>query len=226
MTRIPADFQVEVDRILSVLARRDHPRLDFFVVICLRPAAALGNLWPFFIYVKGWRRSPVSPCMRSVTRNRTANSKKKGNIMKVATNIARYLLGTVFFVFGIDGFLHLIPLPPLPAEAHDFIGAMIKTGYLFYLVKATEVAAGALLLSGRFVPFALVLLSPVLLNIVLFHAFLNAPQEVAAPLVFVGIHLFLVWQYRDYYKTLFTMNAAVASKTERLPATYAQTAAI
>lgn len=130
--------------------------------------------------------------------------------MKIATHIARYLLGTVFFVFGIDGFLGLIPLPPLPTEAHDLIGAMIKTGYLFYLVKGTETVVGLLFLSGRFVPLALVLLSPVIVNIVLFHAFLNTSQEVVAPLVFLGLHLFLIWQYRDSYKTMLSANAAVA----------------
>src|SRR5262245_32177309 len=105
-------------------------------------------------------------------------------IMKVATAIARYLLGIVFFVVGLDGFLGLIPLPPLPPSALEFIQAMQQTGYLFYLVKGTEFVAGALLLSGRFVPLALVVLSPVIVNIVLFHAFLNTPPEVIAPLVF------------------------------------------
>jgi len=127
--------------------------------------------------------------------------------MKVATGIARYLLGIVFFVFGLNGFLDLIPLPPLPTPAADFLQALQHTGYLFYLVKGTEVVAGALLLSGRFVPLALVLLSPVIVNIVLFHAYLNAPHEVVPPLVMLGVHLFLVWQYRKHYQTLFAMNA-------------------
>jgi uncharacterized membrane protein YphA (DoxX/SURF4 family) len=129
--------------------------------------------------------------------------------MKVATAIARFLLGTVFFVFGLDGFLGLIPLPSLPTPAAQFIQAMQNTGYLFYLVKGTEVVAGALLLSGKFVPLALVLLSPVIVNIVLFHAFLNAPHEVIPPLVFLGVHLFLVWQYRRHYQGLFAMNAVL-----------------
>ncbi len=130
--------------------------------------------------------------------------------MKIATHVARYLLGTVFFVFGINGFLGFIPLPPLPTEAQEFLGAMIKTGYLFNLVKVTEITVGLLLLSGRFVPLALVLLSPIILNIVLFHAFLTPPADVLPPAVFLGLHLFLVWQYRAYYKTMFTMNAVVA----------------
>jgi len=130
--------------------------------------------------------------------------------MKVATAIARFLLGTVFFVFGLDGFLGLIPLPPLPTPAAQFIQTMQSSGYLFYLVKGTEVVVGALLLSGRFVPLALVLLSPVIVNIVLFHAFLNAPHEVVVPMVFFGLHLFLIWQYRKYYESLFVANAGAA----------------
>ena len=66
---------------------------------------------------------------------------------------------------------------------------------------------GLLLLSGRFVPLALVLLSPVLVNIVLFHASLNEPKEVIPPLIFLAVHLFLVWQYRASYTTLFSAKA-------------------
>ena len=92
----------------------------------------------------------------------------------------------------------------------EFMQAMIRTGYLFYIVKGTEVVAGALLLSGRFVPLALVVLSPVLVNILLFHAFLNAPQELIVPLVLLSLHLFLVWRYRAFYSGLFTASATVS----------------
>jgi uncharacterized membrane protein YphA (DoxX/SURF4 family) len=131
-------------------------------------------------------------------------------IMRFAAHTARYLLGAVFVVFGIDGFLGLIPLPPLPTPAQEFMGAMIKTGYLFAVVKGTEVVVGALLLSGRFVPLALVLLTPVLVNIVLFHAFLNAPHELIMPLILLALHSFLVWQYRAYYRELFTARPTLS----------------
>jgi len=111
---------------------------------------------------------------------------------------ARILLGLVFFVFGLNFFFHFIPPPPMSGPPADFAGAMMATGYLFVLVKVTEVAGGALLLAGRFVPLALALLAPVVVNIVAFHAFL-APSGIAVPLVVLALELFLAWSYRTAY---------------------------
>jgi uncharacterized membrane protein YphA (DoxX/SURF4 family) len=111
---------------------------------------------------------------------------------------ARILLGLVFFVFGLNFFLHFIPQPPMSGPPADFAGAMMATGYLFVLVKVTEVASGALLLAGRFVPLALALLAPVVVNIVAFHAFL-APSGIAVPLVVLALEVFLAWSYRGAY---------------------------
>jgi uncharacterized membrane protein YphA (DoxX/SURF4 family) len=130
-------------------------------------------------------------------------------IMKIATDVARYLLGAVFFAFGLNGFLNFIKLPPMPPEAGEFLGAMVKTGYLMTVVKLTEVVCGSLLLSGLFVPLALVLLAPVVVNIVLFHLYLTPPSDAVSAYVFLALHLFLLWSYRTYYKPLFTMKAAV-----------------
>src|SRR6266481_2383319 len=86
--------------------------------------------------------------------------------------VARIFLGLVFFVFGLNGFLHFIPQPPMSGPPADFMGALAATGYMFALIKGAEVAAGLLLLTGRFVPLALTLLAPVLVNILAFHALL------------------------------------------------------
>lgn len=123
--------------------------------------------------------------------------------MKIATHVARYFLGAVFFVFGLNGFFHFIQLPPMPTEAGEFLGAMVKTGYLMTLVKVTEVVCGALLLAGVYVPLALVMLTPVVVNIFLFHAFLTPPKDAVGSVIFLAVHLFLVWQYRAHYKSLF-----------------------
>ena len=114
---------------------------------------------------------------------------------------ARVLLGLAFFVFGLNGFLHFIPQPPMSGPPAEFLGAMIATGYLFALVKATEVVCGALLLSGRFVPLALAMLAPVLVNIVLFHAFLE-PAAIAVPLVLLALEIFLAWSYRAAFRPM------------------------
>ncbi|MGE5194517.1 MAG: DoxX family membrane protein [Deltaproteobacteria bacterium] len=130
--------------------------------------------------------------------------------MKIATHSARYLLGLVFLVFGLNGFFNFLTPPPMPPAAGEFIGALVKTGYLMTLVKLTEVVCGALLLSGFLVPLALVLLSPVIVNIALFHVCLVPPQEGVMQFVFVAMHVFLMWQYRAYYKGLFTLKATIA----------------
>src|SRR4051794_32468197 len=116
----------------------------------------------------------------------------------IAPHVARTLLGLVFFVFGLNGFFHFIPQPPPPESALRFFELMTGS-YLFTLVKATEVTVGALLLSNRFVPLALTLLAPVTVNIVLFHATLEAPATLGLPLVLVGLQLYLAWTHRAAY---------------------------
>lgn len=118
---------------------------------------------------------------------------------------ARILLGLVFFVFGLNGFLHFIPQPPMSGPPADFIGALIATGYLFPLLKATEVIAGAALLAGRYVPLALALLAPVVVNIVFFHLVL-APSGLAVPIVVLLLEIFLAWTYRAAYRPMLAAN--------------------
>jgi uncharacterized membrane protein YphA (DoxX/SURF4 family) len=114
---------------------------------------------------------------------------------------ARSLLGLIFFVFGLNFFLHFIPTPPMSGPPADFAGAMAATGYLFVLVKVTEVVGGALLLAGRYVPLALALLAPVVVNIFFFHAFL-APSGLAVPIVVLALEIFLAWAYRSVYRPM------------------------
>src|SRR5689334_23168084 len=123
---------------------------------------------------------------------------------------ARLLLGLIFFTFGLNGFLHFLPQPPSPAPAAAFGGALAATGYMFPLIKGTEVVTGLLLLSGRFVPLALTLLAPVVVNIVAFHLFL-APRGLAVPLVALALGLFLAWTERAAYAALFVARRGVAT---------------
>src|SRR6186713_3209297 len=64
-------------------------------------------------------------------------------------SIARVVLGLAFFVFGLNGFLHFLPQPPMSGPPADFAGALFATGFMFPLIKGTEVAASLLLLSNR-----------------------------------------------------------------------------
>ena len=123
--------------------------------------------------------------------------------------VARILLGLVFFVFGLNGFLNFLPAPPLEGPAGAFMGALAATGYMFPLIKGTEVVAGAMLLAGRFVPLALTLLAPILVNIVAFHAVL-APSGMGMQVVIVALELYLAWAYRDSFRGVLAANARPA----------------
>ena len=103
---------------------------------------------------------------------------------------ARLLLGAVFTVFGLNGFLHFLPAPPPSGLAAVFVGGLAASGYMFPLIKGTEVVVGLLLLSNRFVPLALTILAPVVVNILAFHLFL-APAGLALPLIVTALGIYL-----------------------------------
>jgi uncharacterized membrane protein YphA (DoxX/SURF4 family) len=119
--------------------------------------------------------------------------------------VARIGLGLIFFVFGLNGFFGFLPQPPMPPAAGAFLGALAATGYMFPLIKATEVISGALLLGNRFVPLALLLLAPVVVNIVAFHSFLASPNPIEIA-VLIG-ELYLAWSYRDAYRSVIQPSA-------------------
>jgi uncharacterized membrane protein YphA (DoxX/SURF4 family) len=118
--------------------------------------------------------------------------------MKIATIIARTLLGLIFVVFGSNAFLHFIPMPPPPAGlAGDYMKALFMSHY-FYVVAIVQVAGGLIVLSGRFTAFGLMLLVPVIVNILCFHIFLNHEGWQLASVVAV-LALFLLWQNRSAF---------------------------
>src|SRR5580698_9056408 len=94
--------------------------------------------------------------------------------MKTASTIARYLTGVIFLVFGLNGFLNFIPLPPPGGIAGQFMGALYASHYL-WVIFAFQVIAAVLLLINRYVPLAVAVLAPVIVNILSFHA-LMAPS--------------------------------------------------
>ena len=92
--------------------------------------------------------------------------------MKILTNVSRFLLGFIFLVFGLNGFLHFIPMPPPSGVAGQFLGSMFVTKYLLF-VFAVQLIGGVLLLINRYVPLALTILGPIIVNILLFHSLMN-----------------------------------------------------
>lgn len=105
--------------------------------------------------------------------------------------ISRVILGLVFFIFGLNGFFHFIPVPQAPEQASQFMLAIIKTGYLMPLIKVVEVISGLGLLTGLFIPLCLVLITPVLINIFLFNLVLN-PSAFWMNIVITIPYLFLL----------------------------------
>lgn len=121
--------------------------------------------------------------------------------MKIATIIARVLLGLVFVVFGSNKFLHFLPNPPMPAgPGTQFMGAMFETHYI-YVVATCEVIGGLLLLSGRYVALGLTLVGPVVVNILAFHTFME-PSGLPIAFVVSALALFLLYRYRANFAGL------------------------
>lgn len=123
---------------------------------------------------------------------------------------ARIVLGLIYFVFGLNFFFNFIPSPPSePGTAQTFVTGLFQSGYFFPFMKTIEIALGALLIIGFFVPVSLVILMPITINILLFHSFL-APGTALMSVVMIVLHLYLAWAYRDYFKLLLSGKARPA----------------
>jgi hypothetical protein len=102
--------------------------------------------------------------------NSMARPMEKENLaMRTASVIARYLAGTIFLVMGLNGFLNFIPLPSPGGIAGQFMSALYVSHYL-WVIFAFQVIAAVLLLVNRYVPLAIAMLAPVIVNILTFHA--------------------------------------------------------
>lgn len=125
--------------------------------------------------------------------------------MKFAVIGARVLLGLIFVVFGLNGFLQFIQPPEMNEAAGTFLGALAGTGYFMVVVKLVEIVSGLMILTGRFLPLGLILLAPVSVNILLFHIFLDQAGLGMAIFIIV-VQLFLAWAYRDSYSGVLQAN--------------------
>lgn len=138
-----------------------------------------------------------------------ANAQPKKSFKRFLPVIARILLGLPLVIFGLNGFLNFIPPPPtpLPEKAMEFAGALANSGYMLPLIGATMLLSGVLLVIGRFVPLALVLMAPFFVNSLLFHLCLERSGLPTAA-IFVALELYLAWVYRAAYRPLFVARAA------------------
>jgi uncharacterized membrane protein YphA (DoxX/SURF4 family) len=120
--------------------------------------------------------------------------------------VTRTLVGLLFVVFGLNGFLHFIPMQPLPDKAGQLMGAFAAAGYLFPLIKTTEIVGGLALLTGRFVPLGLTVLAPVVVNVAAFHLALT-PGRVGMSVFLVAAMAYLGWAYRDAFRGMLSATA-------------------
>jgi putative oxidoreductase len=122
--------------------------------------------------------------------------------MKIATIIARILLGLAFVVFGSNAFFHFLPMPPPPQGlVGEYLHMFFASGYV-YVIGGLQLLCGLLLLVGRFVPLALTILGGIIFNILVFHA-LMAPEGFPPGIVVTILELFLVWRYREAFAGIF-----------------------
>lgn len=139
--------------------------------------------------------------------NTASNSNPSKSWTRFLPHVTRILMGLGFVVFGLNGFLNFLPPPPnLPEPVTNLMKAMVETHYMFPLIAGTQLAVGILLVINLFVPFALVLIAPVIVNIIAFHLFLD-PAGIVPGLIVLLLEIFLVWAYRDYFRSLFTLRA-------------------
>ncbi|MDX3662132.1 DoxX family membrane protein [Streptomyces sp. ID05-26A] len=129
---------------------------------------------------------------------------RKSAAARHATLVTRVLTGLLFTTTGLNGWLNFMPAPDpgtMAPEAVAFTAALAATGYMLHLASVVQVLAGVLLLTGRFVPLALALLAPMIVNIVLYHVFLETEGIAVGLFVTIAV-LGLAWAHRDEFRPM------------------------
>ncbi len=126
--------------------------------------------------------------------------------MRIASTIARYLLGLMFTVFGLNGFLHFIPQPPPQSPlALQFLTAVSVSHYMV-LIFLIQILGGVLLLVGRYIPLALTLLAPVIVNILLYHSTMD-PANIGPGALATILWILVFVSVRSNFNGLFQARA-------------------
>lgn len=118
------------------------------------------------------------------------------------SRILRYLLAVVLFAYGLNKFIGFMPAAELPENAADFMSSLKATGYVLPVVGIIEIFIALLLLFNKWIGFALLLLVPISVNILLFHLFLDIPNIIGAIIV-VLINIVLIYKNWTRYRPLF-----------------------
>ena len=126
--------------------------------------------------------------------------------IKIAAMIVRYLMGLIFFIGGLNGFLNFIPVPPLEGDTLTYMPGLSVTRYFFPMLKFFEIIAGVFLLSGFYVPLVLAILVPITLNIFMLHAAM-ALEGMPLSIFVLGGNILLAWTYRENFKVFLLENS-------------------
>jgi putative oxidoreductase len=129
--------------------------------------------------------------------------------MKIAVLIARILLGLIFVFFGVNGYLNFLHAPLPTGQAGQYIGVLSGSFYM-YFVSLVQLLGGVLLLSGQFIPLALVLLGPVLVNVLLFHISFQ-PSGLPPGILCTVLWFIIFFGYRQAFAGIFAQKAPPAA---------------
>jgi len=135
------------------------------------------------------------------------------NYSYISVLLARFYLASVFLIMGgLHGVFNFVPsgTVELAPEAKAFVDGLIGTGYLLPAVKTIELIIGITFLFGLFMPLTLIVSAPIIINISLYHMFLDWSGLPIASLMGVAL-LYLVHRYRDYFRPLFEVKATLSS---------------
>jgi uncharacterized membrane protein YphA (DoxX/SURF4 family) len=129
-----------------------------------------------------------------------------GKFGRLMPAVVRVLLGLMFLVFGLNGFLNFMPAPKdMPQEIMTVVGSLMQAGYMT-VVSGAEVVIAVLLLLNRFVPLALALLAPIIVGILTFHIAM-APATIGPGIVVAVMELYLAWVYRAAFEPMLAARA-------------------
>jgi len=149
--------------------------------------------------------------MASQTVEMQGHGKKSAG--RIVAAIVRILLGLMFLVFGLNGFLNFMPQPKdMPQEIITIMGALMKAGYMT-VVSGTEVLIAVLLLTNRFVPLALALLAPILVGILTFHIFM-APATIVPGIIVTIMEIYLAWAYRAAFRPILQAKTTLGANSK------------
>jgi putative oxidoreductase len=131
--------------------------------------------------------------------------------MKRSTQVTWWVFRIVLGLLMVSGAVtHFTNIKEGEMAKSAFVTAMVDTGYLWPIIGITELLAGLAILSGRFVPLALIVLAPITLNIFLFHVSHPSPDGIGIALAIIIPHLGLAWLYREHFSSLFKITSGIA----------------